>query len=144
MAGTLPRPEGTDDDEAWRMGWTSGTERSKGAKGAVAAGTGDDSVEEGSETTSWPAPVVAAAIQPAVLPGPIFPNLVASSAASVPPTAPMGTAVPLAAAAVPTAESTAPSRLSAAALDAGVVPRKPGGPAMRVYLFMVNLMIFNL
>ena len=125
MAGSLPRPEGTDDDEAWRMGWTNkeGTNGKGGVvKGGEVSGSEDEDSTDTAATTRWPKTVAAAATQPAVLPAPVFGATVGVAAPS----------------AVTPSIATMPPRLSTAALDAGVVPRKPGGPAMRVYLFMVR------
>ena len=143
IAGVRPLPgPGTDEDEAWRLGWTNkkpviraggGGSASNLKKPAAATPTGPlnplsvAGEEAGPSSSSaapiWPRPTVAAVLQPAVLPAPVFghpPSAAASSASS------------------PAAVSAEEAATPVAAAKAGVstVSRKPGGAAIRVYLFM--------
>ena len=146
IAGKRPRPApGADADEAWRLGWTSrslspsSSSKKQPLPAAPSGPTSDPPIKnvEGEEATvsslppAWPRQTVAAVMQPAVLPAPVF----GPPPPSVPPLSVPGTH------ASATPSTPRPSEVAAklvAAAKGGIpaVPRNPGGPSMRVYLFM--------
>ena len=113
VAGVHP---GTDDEEAWRLGWSE-----KKGKQPSTAVPSEQQDGDGDSPPRWPKPLAAAANLLTLLPSPVF-----------------GAAVPTAPAAASDAPSPPPAVKSPSlgGQQQQVVPRKPGGPPMRVYLFM--------